>query len=108
MLNAGKYKRVIAIVQSQKTTDADGFPIYADKHILTTHAAVKTTRGYTLIAAGTDFEAAYTNFTIRYPKTPVTRDMHVLYAGKRYCICYLNNVDEAGVELEIQAKEITK
>lgn len=107
-INAGKYKHVIAIIKTVKSVDADGFPKYIDKHVLTAHAAVNTTRGYTLIAAGTDFEAAHTNFTIRFPKTPITRDMFVLYGNKKYSISYLNNVDEAGVELEIQAKEVKK
>ena len=34
-------------------------------------------------------------------------DMLILYGSKTYTIEYLNNVDEANVELEIQAKEIT-
>ena len=33
--------------------------------------------------------------------------MVVLFDGSRYEIQYLNNVDYANVELEIQAKEVT-
>ena len=61
----------------------------------------------TLIRNGTDFEKAYTNFTIRYPKTPINRDMIIVFRGKEYTIEYLNNVDEACVELEMQCKEVT-
>ena len=61
----------------------------------------------TLIKNGTDFEKATTNFTIRYPKTPIDRDMEIDYNGRIYTIEYLNNVNENGVELEIQAKEVT-
>ena len=68
---------------------------------------MKTTRGMTLIKNGTDFEKAYTNFTIRYPITEINRDMLIEFNGKEYTIEYLNNVNEEGVELEIQAKEVT-
>lgn len=61
----------------------------------------------TLIKNGTDFEKAYTNFTIRYPITEINRDMLIEFNGKEYTIEYLNNVNEEGVELEIQAKEVT-
>ena len=70
-------------------------------------AEVKTTRGFTLIANNTDFEKAFTNFTIRYPVTTITRDMLILFKGKTYEIQYLNNINEANIELEIQAKEVT-
>jgi hypothetical protein len=33
--------------------------------------------------------------------------MEIDFHGKSYTIEYLNNVDEANVELEIQAREIT-
>ena len=71
------------------------------------YASVKTTKGFTLIANGTDFEKAFTNFTIRYPVTEITRDMLISFRGKTYTIQYLNNVNEENVELEIQAKEVT-
>ena len=70
-------------------------------------AEVKTTRGFTLIANNSDFEKAFTNFTIRYPVTTITRDMLILFKGKTYEIQYLNNINEANIELEIQAKEVT-
>ena len=34
-------------------------------------------------------------------------NMLIEFNGKEYTIEYLNNVDEANVELEIQAKEVT-
>ena len=61
-----------------------------------------------MIANNTDFEKAYINFTIRYPKTLITRDMLIEYNSKTYTIEYLNNIDEMDIELEIQAKEVTK
>ena len=56
----------------------------------------------------TDFEKAYTNFTIRYPKVEITRDMLIEYNGKTYSIEYLNNIDEENIELEIQSKVVEK
>ena len=107
MINAGKYNRKIQIVKITKTKDSAGFPVDSQEVILTTWAEVKTTRGFTLIAQGSDFEKAYTNFTIRYPVTEINRDMLILFRGKTYEIQYLNNINEACIELEIQAKEVT-
>ena len=107
VLNAGKYNRQIVIYKVTEGKDADGFPANVETVILTTYANVRTTRGYTLLINDSDFEKAYTNFTIRYPVTPITRDMLVKFRDKVYTIEYLNNIDEANVELEIQAKEVT-
>ena len=108
MINAGEYKHRITIYKVTDAEDKDGFRTKTEAVILSPYAKVKTTKGFTLISSNTDFEKAYTNFTIRYPKTEITRDMLIRYNGKVYSIEYLNNVDEANVELEIQAKEVTK
>ena len=107
MTNAGKYNRRIEIYSTTVTTDAAGFQTETTTLVLATYAAVKTLRGITLINNGTDFEKALVNFTIRYPVTPINRDMRIVYRGKTYTIEYLNNVDFADTELEIQAKEVT-
>ena len=107
MINAGKYNKRISIYQTTVVTDKAGFQSKQRTLVLTTYACVKTTRGMTLIKNNTDFEKAYTNFTIRYPVTAINRDMEIDFRGKTYTIQYLNNVDEANVELEIQAKEVT-
>jgi SPP1 family predicted phage head-tail adaptor len=108
MINAGKYNRRIIIYKVVKSKDSAGFPIDIETVILTTYANVKTLRGYTLITNDTNFEKAYINFTIRYPQNiEITRDMLISFRGKTYSIEYLNNIDFANVELEIQAKEVT-
>lgn len=109
MINAGRYDKRIRIVREVKTTDKDGFPTSTRETVLEPYARVHTTKGWTLISSGSDFEAATTNFTIRYPgNVTIDRDMLVEYGGKTYTIEYLNNVDERGVELEIQAKLVVK
>lgn len=107
MINAGKYNHKITIYSVLMSKDSQGFPVEELKAVLTPYAHIKTTRGMTLIRNDSDFEKAYTNFTIRYPKTEINRDMRIGFRGKTYTIEYLNNVDEANIELEIQAKEIT-
>lgn len=107
IINAGKYNKIIEIYSTTVITDEQGFQTKAETLVLRTYAAVKTTRGYTIITANSDFEKAYTNFTIRYPLTQIDRKMTVKFNGKTYSIEYLNNVDENNVELEIQAKEVT-
>ena len=108
MINAGEYNKLITIYKLTEREDDGGFKVKTEAVILSVYAKVKTTKGFTLIANNTDFEKAFTNFTIRFPKTEITRDMMIRYNGKDYTIEYLNNVDEADVELEIQAKEVTK
>lgn len=107
MTNAGKYNRKITIYSVVVTEDNQGFPIETKTVVLQPYANVKTTKGMTLIINNSDFEKALTNFTIRYPHTPINRDMLIEFRGKTYTIQYLNNVNEANVELEIQAKEVT-
>jgi SPP1 family predicted phage head-tail adaptor len=107
--NAGKYDKLIGIYSVINVKDADGFEKPKETLILSTYANVKTTKGYTLIQNDTDFEKAYTNFTIRYPaKTEITRDMFIKYNNKKYTIEYLNNINEDSIELEIQAKVVVK
>lgn len=108
MINAGDYNKKISICQIVISEDDAGFKIKSKSIILNTYAKVKTTKGFTLIANNTDFEKAYTNFTIRYPRKEITRDMLIEYNNKTYSIEYLNNIDENNVELEIQAKVVVK
>ena len=107
MINAGKYNKRIDIYSTEIVTDSMGIQTTERVLVLATYAHVKTTRGMTLIRNNSDFEKAYTNFTIRYPVTPINRDMEIDFRGKTYTIEYLNNIDEENVELEIQAKEVT-
>lgn len=109
MINAGKYNKKIRIVRIDEEVDKAGFKVPpVETVILNTWASVKTTKGYTLIQNNSDFEKAYTNFTIRFPNVEITRDMFVKYAEKIYSIEYLNNINEKGIELEIQAKVVKK
>ena len=108
MINAGEYNKRISIFREEATEDNEGFITKSKSVVLNAWAKVKTTRGYTLIVNNSDFEKAYTNFTIRFPKTEITRDMLIEYNSKIYSIEYLNNVDEANTELEIQAKLVNK
>lgn len=115
-VNAGKYNRRIVIYEVVQGIDSAGFPANVEEEILTTYAEVKTLRGYTLITNNSDFDKAYINFTIRYSQTveetyynseASNRDVLIKFRGKDYKIEYLNNIDFANVELELQAKEVT-
>lgn len=107
-INAGKFNKKISIYSVTITKDAQGFQQKERTLVLQPYASVKTTKGMTIIRNDSDFEKAYTNFTIRYPSTTITRDMEIDFHGKTYSIEYLNNVDEDNIELEIQAKEVTE
>lgn len=104
--NAGKFKKRIGIYQITKGKDAAGFPADVETLVMQPYAEVKTTKGFTLIMNNTDYEKALTRFTIRYPQTTITYDMIVKFKGKVYSIEYINNVNEANEELELQCKEV--
>lgn len=115
MINAGDFKYKIRVYQITRQKDAQGFVTEVETDVLQPYAAVKTTRGFTLIVSNSDFEKAFTNFTIRYSKTVIdayynsndsNRDLRIDFRGKTYAVQYLNNVDEANVLLEMQAKEV--
>lgn len=105
---AGKYNKKIQIYKEGTERDKEGFSEPSLTLVYTVNANVKTTKGYTLLKSGSDFEGAHTNFTIRYPKTEITRDMLVKFKGKYYSIEYLNNVNEENIELEMQCKVVVK
>ena len=107
MVNAGRFKHKISIFETKVVKDSAGFQKKERTLVLSPYADVKTTKGITLIKNGSDFEKAFTNFTIRYPITPINRDMEIDFHGKTYTIQYLNNINEMGVFLEMQAKEVT-
>lgn len=116
VLNAGKYDKKIEIIKVEVVKDSAGFPKEKETAILSPFAAVKTTKGYTLIKNDTDFEKSYTNFTIRYSKKvedeydslTTDRKLYVKYKDKRYTVEYLNNIDEEDNELEMQCKLVRK
>lgn len=107
MINAGKYNKRIKIYSTEIVKDSAGFQSEQKILVLEPYASVKTTKGMTLIKNNSDFEKAFTNFTIRFPVTEINRDMLILFRDKWYSIEYLNNVNEANVELEMQCKEVT-
>lgn len=104
--NAGKFNKKISIYQITRGKDSAGFPTDIETLIMQPYAEVVTTKGFTLIVNNTDYEKALTRFTIRYPVTTITYDMIIRYRGKTYSIEYINNVDEANEELELQCKEV--
>lgn len=116
-INAGKYRYQITIYELKEGKDNDGFPEETKVIVLQPYAYVKTTKGFTLIANNSDFEKALTNFTIRYSQTVEdayydsnysNRDLLVEFRNKSYKVMYLNNIDEANVEIEMQCKEVMK
>jgi len=107
-MNVGELDKLITITQIVKGKDADGFPVDVRKVIASdVWARVKTTRGYTLIKNGTDFEKAYTNFMIRYI-SGIETGMTVTFNSQDYKIVYANNINEENEWLELQAEKVTK
>ncbi len=107
-INAGKYRHKIKIYKIEVVTDGQGFQSVKRTLIFSPYAEVVTTKGMTIYRNDSDFEKALTRFTIRYPKSiDIERKMEIDFKNKTYLIKYVNNVNEADVELEIQAEEVT-
>ena len=85
MIDAGKYNRLIDIVQMVKVRDAQGFDTETPEVVLSVWAQVKTTKGMTLIANDTDFEKAFTCFL----KAAEKGDLDAEYRVGR---CYKNGI----------------
>lgn len=117
VIDPGKYNQRITIYKIESERSSRGFPTNKEHQIIKCDANVKTTRGWTLIINNSDFEKAYTKFTIRYyPKVveayngddKSNRKLQIEYKNQRYSVEYLDNVDEANVEIELQAKKVRK
>ena len=111
VINAGKYNKRIRICKPVTDGGGDDFLQINDPRnfvdVLQTWASVKTTRGMTIIASGSDFEKIYTNFTIRFPHgIEIERGMRVFFKDRIYLIDYVHNIDEDDVELELQCYEV--
>lgn len=105
--NAGELRHRITIYATETVKDKDGFQRKNKVIVLQPYAYIHTTRGFTIIKNNSDFEKAYTNFTIRFPRIPINRDMLIEYNAKTFEIVYISNVDESNTFLELQCKEVT-
>lgn len=103
-MNAGNYRHRIGIYRTETVQDEQGYQREKTTLVLECYAQIKTFRGSTLVKWGTDFEKATTAFIIRRPVTSIDRKCFIVYRGKTYTIEYLNDNDEAIVEM--QCKEI--
>lgn len=106
MINAGEFNRRIVIVRRTPSEDGDGFSTPSETEVCKAWAKINTTKGFTLVAQGSNFEDATTRMLIRKPSVEISRKDVVLYKGREWRIRYLNDIDEAGVFVELQVEEI--
>lgn len=108
MINAGDFKHRISIVRRTQNTDGDGFSTASDTEVVKAWAKINTTKGFTLVSQGSNFEDATTRFLIRTPTVEILRTDLVLFKGKEWRIRYLNNIDQSDELTELQCEEVTK
>ena len=106
MINAGDFNRRITIIKREKTTNSNGFDTTTDTVICKAWAKVNTTKGYTLVTQGSNFEDATTRLLIREPAVDLSRKYLVLFAGREWKIRYLNPIDHEGKFTELQVEEV--
>lgn len=108
MINAGDFNRRITIISREGDTDADGFKQTVDTVVVKAWAKVSTTKGFTLVTNGSNFEDATTRFLIRYPNRKISRKHIVLFKGREWRIRYLNDIDEGDKFLELQVEAVSQ
>ena len=89
-INPGIFNKRIEIIEITETKDSDGFPIKSETVILSTWAHVTNVSGTEIMRANSDFSEVKTRFLIRTPKSEITKDMVIRFAGKTYNIIYIN------------------
>ena len=90
-INPGIFNKKIEIIKITETQDSDGFPIKSETVILKTLAHVTNVSGTEIMRANSDFSEVKTRFLIRTPKSEITKDMVIRFAGKTYNIIYIND-----------------
>lgn len=107
MINAGEFNRRITIVRDTKAEDGEGFNTPTRTEVCKAWAKVNSTKGFTLVSQGSNFEDATTRFLIRKPTATISRKDIVLYKSKEWRIRYLNDLyDEGNALVELQLEEI--
>lgn len=107
MINAGDFNKRIDIVRHNVITDKDGFTTTTETvKVASAWAKVNTTRGFTLISQGTNFEQATTAFLIRKPSAEIKRKDIVRFKNLDWSIEYLNDIDEDGRFIELQCRQV--
>ena len=90
-INPGIFNKKIEIIEITETKDSDGFPIKSETVILNAWAHVTNVSGTEIMRANSDFSEVKTRFLIRTPKSEITKDMVIRFAGKTYNIIYIND-----------------
>lgn len=102
-VNPGELKKRISIVKLVPSKDKDGF-INNENELVGQCWAKATQKSIKeVIESGTEFNLESYRFLIRTIKTPITREMFVLYKGNYYQIEYVNDYNDEGVYTEIMA-----
>ena len=107
-INPGIFNKKIEIIKITETKDSDGFPIKSETVILSTWAHVTNVSGTEIMRSNSDFSEVKTRFLIRTPKSEITKDMVIRFAGKTYNIIYINDYSYDKKYMEIMAEVVTK
>ena len=90
-INAGVFNKKIQVIRYEITKDSDGFETKTEITVLNTWAQVTNISGTELLRSNSDFSEVKTRFLIRTPKSEITKDMVIRFAGKTYNIIYIND-----------------
>lgn len=106
MINAGDFNKRVFIIDKVETENENGFKQTAEVIIAKAWAKVNTTKGFTLVTNGSDFENVTTRLLIRTPQVDISRKYLVKMGERYFKIRYVNNIDEAGKFTELQVEGV--
>ena len=102
-VNPGELRKKIQIVADSGEKDEDGFPV-GDKIVHKCSAKYSRKTGTEKDGAGAEINEVAVRFLIRYTKKALHKNMKVLYAGKRYDIQDINDIQDEHRYMEIFCK----
>lgn len=106
MINAGEFDKRITIVRDTPSDDGEGFKENSRAEVCKAWAKIDTTKGFTLITQGTNFDDATTRMLIRKPNVEIRDTDIVVFKDKDWRIRYLSDINEDGVFTELQVEAI--
>jgi SPP1 family predicted phage head-tail adaptor len=106
-LGAGALNRKVTIVTQSSAHDSYGQPIEAWTPVLNhIWAGISSPTGKQIYAAKGFVEVLSHVITIRYTRTPILPNMHVIYGTRKFIVNAIMNRDEANVELQLLCLEL--
>lgn len=102
-VNPGELNKKIEIIADSGEKDSDGFPV-GDVIVHKCYAKYTRKTGTEKEGAGAEIGEASIRFLIRYTKKMLHKNMKIVYAGKKYDIQDVNDINDEHRYIELFCK----